>query len=96
MVGRIWAWLHSKDSITWVGHGVLGFLLTLAFGWQFTLGAFVYREVSDLVSWWADPAPVMPEGSSFGKRPFHAKLKDGFFDLWAPMAGAALALILFG
>ena len=92
---KVWQWLHSKDIYTWIGHGVLGFILAALFGWQFVLGAFVYREASDLINWWADPEPVTLPGMSYGKRPFMDKLKDGFFDLWAPMAGAALAMILF-
>ena len=99
---KIWDWLHSRDLYTWIGHGILGFVLTVVFGPAFTLGAFVYREVSDLLSWWADdrarwwgPLPY-PLDSQDYKRPFAAKLKDGFFDLWAPLAGAAIALLIFG
>jgi len=91
----LWLWLLDADWKTWVSHGIIGFGLTAVFGWQFTFGAFLYREASDLINWWANPDPVMPEGSSYGKRPFQDKLKDGFFDLWSPLAGAALALILF-
>lgn len=79
----IWQKLLSKDLYTWLGHGVMGFLLTLIAGPAFTAGAFVYREASDLIEWkFADPP----------KRKARDKIKDGFFDLWAPLLGAALAV----
>ena len=84
---RVWAWLHSKDLYTWIGHGVVGFLLTWLAGWQFTFGAFVYREVSDLINAVAELG---------WRQALQTKGKDGFFDLWAPLAGAALAMVLFG
>jgi len=82
----IWAKLHSKDLFTWIGHGVVGFVLTWFFGYIFTLGAFLYREVSDLIGWFFEDKET--------RRPFQDKAKDCFFDLWAPLAGAALAEIL--
>jgi hypothetical protein len=88
-VKKIWHWLLDADWKTWLGHGIIGFAITAIAGWQFTLGAFVYREVSDLITWYfAD--------SEWGKPAFQDKLRDCFFDLWSPMAGAALAMILFG
>lgn len=102
MVAKVWAWLHGADWRTWVGHGVIGFLLTAGVGWQFTFGAFLYRELSDLINWWADkreawhgPLPYPTVSNDF-KRPLTDALKDGFFDIWSPLAGAAIALILFG
>lgn len=94
--------LHSKDLYSWIAHGVIGFALTAVFGVVFMLGAFVYREASDLLAWWVDPRPaalsdkLYRDSGGACKRPFTRKLRDGFFDLWAPMAGAAIALILFG
>ncbi len=82
----IWAKIHSKDLYTWLGHGILGFALTFLFGYLFTPGAFVYREVSDIIGWTQkDPAT---------RRPWDVAVKDGFFDLWAPLAGAAIAEIV--
>jgi hypothetical protein len=82
----IWAKLHSKDLYTWIGHGVLGVGLGFVFGWVFVAGWFVGREVSDFVKWlFSDKAT---------RRPVQEAVKDGFFDLWAPLAGAALAEIL--
>lgn len=80
--------IFSRDLYTWIGHGLAGFVITFFVGWQFTLGAFVYREASDLLGWVAkDPAT---------RRPWGDAIKDGFFDLWAPLAGAAIAMILRG
>lgn len=76
-----WAWAQDADWKTWVGHGLVGFLLALLFGPVFVAGAFVYREVSDIVNWWGGDRT----------RPFRDKLRDGFFDLWSPLVGAALA-----
>ena len=101
MLKKIWTFLHSNDLITWLGHGVMGFGLDLIAGPVFVMGAFVYREVSDLINWWADPESTKPTPLDsvlglYPKRPFKVKLKDGFFDLWSPLAGAALAEILKG
>ena len=49
--------LFSKDLGTWLGHAVLGFLITLVFGWVATFVAFAYREVSDLLEWWFSDDP---------------------------------------
>ena len=98
---RLWKKLHSRDLWTWIGHGVMGVGLGFLFGWVFVAGWFVGREVSDLFSWffdsrpsWTGPIPYPEEGSSTFKRPFRDKAKDGFLDLWAPLAGAALAEIV--
>jgi hypothetical protein len=85
---ELWAKLHSKDLYTWIGHGAIGFLLDLVTGPAFVAGAFVYREVSDLVGWFGSDKAI--------RRPFAEKAKDGFFDLWAPLAGVALAEFLKG
>jgi len=82
----IWAKIHSKDLYTWIAHYILGFVLTFLFGYQFTFGAFVYREASDILGWFGEDEDT--------RRPFHDKAKDGFFDLWAPLAGAATAEIV--
>lgn len=76
----VYDWLHSKDWITWIGHGVAGFLITWAFGPTETFVAFAYREGSDV-------GKEIRAGEKI-------KWKDHFFDLWAPLAGAAVALIL--
>lgn len=96
---EIWVKLHAQDWTTWIGHGLLGFLIGLV-GWQYVLGAFAYREASDLINWYADPREaakndaIYREGKGTFKRDVGGKLKDGFFDLWAPLAGAALAEIV--
>jgi hypothetical protein len=82
---KAWAWVHSRDLFTWLGHGVLGFILTWWFSPIVTFVAFAYREASDLLAWWAAPEP---------KRPLREKLVDCWMDLWAPMAGAAIAVLL--
>jgi hypothetical protein len=94
---ELWAKLHSKDLYTWIGHGaigfllehgVIGFLLYRVTGPAFVAGACVYREASDLVGWFGSDKAI--------RRPFAEKAKDGFFDLWAPLAGVAVAEFLKG
>lgn len=84
----LWSLIHSADVYTWIGHAVLGLGLGFLFGWVFVAGWFVGREVSDLVGWFFADKDT--------RRPFQEKARDGFFDLWAPMAGAAIASILRG
>jgi len=89
--------VFSTDVATWIGHGVLGFLIAFVLGPAATFAAFLYRELSDLLAWKFDDRPVymaagkVPVGY---KRALGPKLKDGFFDLWSPLAGAALAELL--
>lgn len=78
---KLWKWGNSRDVYTWIGHGILGFLITLAFGPDTTFVAFLYREVSDVLGTWSRGKPI--------------KWRDGFFDLWAPLVGAAIAVALF-
>lgn len=79
----IWTWLHSSNLITWVGHYLLALGGTFLFGWAFMAGWFFGRETSDLAGWFfADKTT---------RRPFDEALKDGFFDFWAALAGAATA-----
>ncbi len=82
---RIYKFLHSSDIVTWVGHGVMGALLYIPFGFAGVFAAFLYREVSDLLEWWAAPQP---------KRRLRDKLRDGFFDLWSPMVGAVIMSLI--
>lgn len=89
-------WITDADWKTWVGHGLLGALVALV-GFAAGVGpvgvgyavfaAFFYREISDLASWASSDDP--------GKKPLQAKLKDGFIDLWAPLAGAAIVGLFF-
>jgi hypothetical protein len=88
---KVWGFVHSKDLYTWIGHGLMGFVLAFFFGVTFVAGAFVYREASDILSWWAKPG-----APGIDKPAFAEKARDGFFDLWAPLAGAAIAMILKG
>jgi len=87
--------IFSEDYATWIGHGLLGFLIGLVLGPGAVFAAFLYRELSDLLEWKFDERPEWqfdtPPGSSAFKRRFGPKLKDGFFDLGAPMLGAILA-----
>lgn len=94
--------LFSKDLGTWIGHGLLGFVIGLVFGPGAVFVAFLYREASDLLDWKfddrlprpaaADELEIWPDHAF--KKPLGLKLKDGFLDLWAPMVGAALAELL--
>jgi len=93
----LWQRLLSKDLYTWLGHGAMGFLLTLIAGPAFTAGAFVYREASDLIEWKFDDRPMAPTRDYVDeqyKRWFSRKIRDGFGDLFAPLLGAALAVAL--
>ena len=89
--------VNSSDGATWAGHGVLGFAIGCVLGPVAVFAAFMYRELSDLLVWKFDDRPVyvadgkVPVGY---KRTLHAQAKDGFFDLFAPMVGAALAELL--
>lgn len=80
---KLWAFFNSEDSLTWIGHFVVGFGLGLFFGPAFVAGAFVYREVSDTVNYFASHPAT--------RRPVQEFLRDAFFDVWAPLAGVALA-----
>ena len=86
--------VFSRDLATWIGHGLLGFVIGLVLGPAAVFAAFLYRELSDLLNWKLDPRPAFwadgPPIPGYKKR-FGPKLKDGFFDLFAPMIGAILA-----
>jgi len=90
------SWIMDSDWKTWVGHALLGGLIALvgftagvnAVGVSYAvLSAFLYREISDLFSWYVDKDPE--------KKSLQAKLKDGFIDLWSPLAGAAIVGLFF-
>jgi hypothetical protein len=91
------AWMYARDWRTWIGHGVLGFVFMAAgllLGYSISaaawavLVAFLYREIGDLIGWFFEDKAT--------RLTLHDKLRDGFFDLWAPLAGAAIASIFFG
>ena len=96
-IAAIKKWLYARDWRTWIGHGLLGFII-MAIGLMVGFGvnaavwavfvAFVYRELDDLLKWWGADKET--------RRPFGDKLKDGFLDLWSPLAGAVIAAVLFG
>lgn len=92
-------WLYARDWRTWIGHGLIGFCMAAITIWVWrgpsavgiagwtVLWAFLYREFDDILKWKTKP----PEE----RRPWREAIRDGFFDLWAPLAGAAIASILF-
>jgi hypothetical protein len=82
--------IMEKDWYTWVGHGVQGIIFTLAIGWFsllaagfFVLGAFLHREVSDLLKHWAlkDKSP-------------REYLEDGWMDFISPIMGYVIGVLL--
>jgi hypothetical protein len=90
-IDRVVQFFNDADWKTWLGHGLLGALIA-AVGvlWQLTplailyavFAAFFYREASDLLNWRFAPEP---------KPHLAKKIKDGFFDLVAPLIGAGIA-----
>ena len=90
-MGKIWDWLHDADYKTWIGHGLQGFLIVLvadvtglgvAAGVFAVLVHFVLREIPGM-------AIALKAGDTL-------KLRDGLFDLMAPIAGMALYAALLG
>jgi len=77
---KIYAWLHSRDAITWCGHFVIGGIIYLLFGLAGVLAAFLYREISDIAGAWARHEPLAP------------KVLDSFMDLWSPLAAVAVLM----
>ena len=84
-------WIMDANWKTWLGHGLLGAAIAgLGILWQQSANgivfavfiAFFYREVSDLINWKVAPEP---------KPKLNEKVRDGFFDLVAPLIGAGIA-----
>ena len=93
----LWAWILDANWKTWIGHAVLGFLIAAVTLWigfdRNTAGwtvfvAFIYREASDLLAWAVSDDPDKPA--------LREKLMDGYFDLWSPLAGSVLAILIWG
>lgn len=89
MIGRVWNWLHSKDYLTWIGHAVQALAIVavadltnlgLAAGIYATLVHFSLREGPGLVI-------AVAQGDT-------PKLRDGLGDLFAPIAGIALWVLV--
>jgi predicted branched-subunit amino acid permease len=94
-LSKIYGWFTRADWVTWIGHALIGALIAAVgvlanvddIGISYAvLAAFVYRELSDLLAWAIEDKAT--------RRPLGAKLRDGFLDLWAPLIGAALAVLL--
>ena len=91
MIGRIWDWLHDADWKTWAGHGLQGFLIVLvADVTSLGLNAGVFTV---LVHFTLREAPGLAMALKAGNTP---ALRDGLFDLIAPVAGLALYALLLG
>lgn len=95
MLRKFWDWAHSSNLLTWIGHGVQGFIgYWVCKGVHMTPGqsvfsvglVFGHREANDIIN----------ARLALGNWPtaLKAKGQDGYFDLWAALAGAALAGVL--
>ncbi len=90
-MGKIWKWLHSKDYLTWIGHGLQGFVIVaVADVSGLGVGAGVFATI---VHFGLREAPGLVIALKAGDTP---KLVDGLFDLMAPIAGLALYALLLG
>jgi hypothetical protein len=90
-MNKLMAWFTDADWKTWLGHFLLGAIMVVVCYFAglgrddaiFAVAlAFLYREISDLVSWWGKPKDI--------RRPIGEKVRDGLVDLIAPVLGAAL------
>ena len=91
MIGKIWKWIHSKDYLTWIGHGLQGFIIpVVAVAIGLSVGAGVFAVI---VHFTLREAPGLVIALKAGDTP---KLRDGMFDLMAPIAGLALYALLLG
>jgi len=89
---KLWAWLHDADYKTWIGHGLQGFLiLAVADVTGLGIAAGVFATV---VHFGLREAPGLVIAARAGGDTL--KLRDGMFDLMAPIAGLALYAALFG
>ncbi len=89
MINKIWTWLHSSDALTWAGHGLQAIIIVavadltslgLSAGIYATLIHFSLREGPGLVIAvvWKDTQALI----------------DGLGDLFAPIAGIALWVLV--
>ena len=89
MIGKIWAWLHSKDWLTWIGHGLQGLaIVAVADVSGLGVGAGVFA-VS--VHFGLREGPGLVIAAVGGDT---AKLRDGLGDLWAPFVGVGLWVLV--
>lgn len=98
----LWTRLHSTDVVTWIGHAVQGvlifyFLLWATGGNDVAAGlavfvAFLHREISDILSF------LYKTRDAPGLRKSHLpdKLRDGFFDLFAPLVAVGIVRGIVG
>ena len=88
---KLWKWLHSKDYLTWIGHGLQGFLIVaVADVSGLGVGAGIFATV---VHFGLREAPGLVIALNAGNT---SKLRDGMFDLMAPIAGLAIYALLLG
>ncbi len=88
---KLWAWLHSTDAITWAGHGLQGFLIVLVAdktGLGMAAGVFAV-----VVHFGLREAPGLVIAAKAGDT---LKLRDGLFDLMAPIAAIAIYAAILG
>ena len=91
MISRIWDWLHSSDAITWASHGFQGFIIPIV---AVTIGLSVEAGIfAVLVHFSLREIPGLIIALKAGNTP---ALRDGLFDLMAPVAGIALYALLLG
>lgn len=95
-MSAVWQWLTDRNWKTWLGHALLGALIGALgvaarvddVGISYAVVcAFLYRELSDLAMYFVTPVAERT-------KPLGEKLVDGFFDLWAPVLGCVLAVLL--
>jgi hypothetical protein len=86
------AWLFSSDERTWLGHGLWGLSFGLILGWSgwvaplmFTLGAFTFRELDDLIS----HVYVKKD------RSLEDSLRDGWGDWVFPLVGVVIGILIW-
>ncbi len=92
MIKKIVAWFTAKDERTWISHGLWGLLFGLTLGWSgwlaplmFTLGAFTFREFTDLI----DHIVIKKD------RTVKASLRDGWGDWISPLIGVVLGITVW-
>lgn len=92
MLRRLALALFSTDEATWLGHALQGFAFALPLtvlgvyvAESFVLGAFIHREVSDLLT------PVI-KGELTWQQSWRKFRRDGIPDLFSAIIGAHLGI----
>lgn len=89
MIGKIWSWLHDADWKTHIAHGAQAVLIMLL---GMPLGGIVTGLYANAVHW------VLREGPGIVIAAWSrdtAKLKDGLGDLFGPLVGIALFVLVW-